>query len=117
MPESSPAPGSEPESEEVTHNPIAYDSVTIHHRAEGEEPLTVERVIRFADSIFPGSGERALQVIDDPRKGPVGGLSNVDLILVPPEEISHITLRDNEKETTATVEEVLGDGGAPDLAI
>jgi hypothetical protein len=112
MPESSPTPESEPESERVT-----YDSVTIHYRAEGEEPFTVERVIEFADSIFPGSRERALQIIDDPRKGPPRGLFDVNLILVPPEEISHITLRKSEEETTATVEEVLGDGGAPDPAI
>jgi hypothetical protein len=112
MPESSPAPGnnSAPESEEVT-----YDSVTIHYRAEGEEPFTVERVIRFADSIFPGSGERALQIIDDPRKGPPRSLFAAKLILIPPEEISHITLRKGEQETTATVEEVLGD--TPDPAI
>ena len=86
-------------------------------RAEGEEPLTVERVIRFADSIFPGSSERALQVIDDPRKGPPRGLFTAKLILIPPEEISHITLRKGEQETTATIKEVLGDGGVPDLAI
>jgi hypothetical protein len=115
--ESSSRSESEPKSEEVTYNPVAYDSVTygsvtIHYRAESEEPLTVKRVIEFADSIFPGSGERALQVIDDPRKGPVGGIFNVELILVPPGEISHITLRKGEEETTATVEEVLGDGSA-----
>ena len=108
---------SEPESEEVTHNPVAYDSVTIHYRVEDEEPLTVGRVIRFADSFIPGSSERALQVIDDPRKGPPRGLFTAKLILIPPEEISHITLRKGEKETTATVEEVLGDGGVPDPAI
>jgi len=54
-------------------------------------------------------------VIDDPRKGPPRGLFEVDLILIPPEEISHITLRKGEAETTATVEEVIGD--APDPAI
>ena len=107
MPESSPAPGSEPESEEVTHDPVTYDSVTVHYRSEEEEPFTVERVIRLADSFFPGSGQRALQVIDDPRKGPVGGLFDVDLILIPPEEISHLVLRKGEKETTVTVEEAL----------
>ncbi len=110
MPGSDPAPGGEPESEEVT-----YDSVTIHYRGEGEEPFTVERVIEFADSIFPGSGERALQVIDDPGKGPPRGLFSVDLILIPPEEISHITLRKGEAETTATVEEVIGDGPDPTI--
>jgi len=87
----------------------------IHYQAEGEEPFTVDRVIRFVDSFFPGSGRRALQVIDDPQKGPVEGIFNVELILVPPEEISHITLRKGEAETTATVEEVIGD--APDPAI
>ena len=90
--------------------------VTIHYRAEGEEPFTVERVIEFADSVFPSSGERALQVIDDPRKGRVGGTFDVELILIPPEEISHITLRKGEQETTATVEEVLG-GDGPDSEI
>jgi len=91
-----------PKNEEVT-----YDSVTIHYRTDGEEPFTVDRVIRFADSFFPGSGERALQVIDDPRKGPPRGLFEVELILIRPEEISHITLRKGGEETTATVEEVL----------
>lgn len=99
-----------PKNEEVT-----YDSVTIHYRTDGEEPFTVDRVIRFADSFFPGSGERALQVIDDPRKGPPRGLFEVELfevelILVRPEEISHITLRKGGEETTATVEEVLAGG-------
>lgn len=92
---------------------VTYDSVTTHYRDDGEEPFTVERVIRFADSFIPGSRERALQVIDDPRKGPPRGLFTAKLILIPPEEISHITLRKGEQKTTATVEEVLGD----DLAI
>ncbi|WP_103027176.1 hypothetical protein [Salinibacter altiplanensis] len=112
MPESSPAPESEPESEEVTRDPVTYDSVTVHYQAGGEEPFTVERVIRLADSFFPGSGERALQVIDDPRKGPVGGLFDVDLILIPPEKISHLVLRKGEKVTTVTAEEALS-GDAP----
>jgi hypothetical protein len=34
------------------------------------------------------------------------------LILIPPEKISHITLRRGEQEKTETVEEVLGDGPA-----
>ncbi len=127
MPESSPAPKSNPNSESepereevtsdsVTYDSVTYDSVTIHYRADGEDPLTVERVIEFADSIFPGSRERALQIIDDPRKGPPRGLFAAKLILIPPEEISHITLRKGEQETTATVEEVLGDG-TPDPTI
>jgi len=107
MPESSPAPESGPESEEVTHDPVTYDSVTVHYRAEGEDPLTVGRVHRLADSFFPSSGERALQIIDDPRKRPAGGLFNVDLILIPPEEISHLVLQKGEKEKTVTAEEVL----------
>ncbi|WP_103027684.1 hypothetical protein [Salinibacter altiplanensis] len=104
MPESDHSPGStgSPGRREVT-----YDSVTIHYRAEEEEPLTVERVHRLTDSSFPGSGERALQVIDDPWKKPIRGLFEVDLILIPPEEISHLVLREGDKETTATVEEVL----------
>jgi hypothetical protein len=73
----------------------------------GLAPLTVKRVHRLADSFFPGSGERALQVIDDPRKRHAGGLFNVDLILIPPEEISHLVLRKEEKEKTVTAEEAL----------
>jgi len=92
---------------------VTYDSVTIYYRDNGEELFTVERMIRFVDSLFPGIKERALQIIDGPRKSPPQGLFDVDLILIPPEEISHITLRKGEQETTATVEEVLGD----DLAI
>jgi len=120
MPASSPTPESDhgPESDRSPESTassgrreVIYDSVTIHYRAEDEEPFTVERVIRFADSFFPGSGERALQVIDDPWKKPIRGLFEVDLILVPPEEISHLILRKGEEETTATVEEVLEDGG------
>jgi len=101
--------------EDVTCGSITYDSVMIHYQAEGEEPFTVDRVIRFVDSFFPGSGRRALQVIDDPQKGPVEGIFNVELILVPLEEISHITLRKGEKETIATVEEVLGETSDPDI--
>ena len=126
MPDSSSSPGSdhslesgsEPESNSGSeseekiydsdmHGPVTYDSVTIHYRAEDEEPMTVERVHRLADSFFPGSGERALQVIDDPRKGPPQGLFDVDLILIPPEEISRLVLRKGEKETTVTAEEAL----------
>ena len=69
MPASS--PGSENDHQpESTGSPgrreVTYDSVTIHYRAEDEEPMTVSRVTRLADSFFPGSGKRALQVIDDP---------------------------------------------------
>ena len=87
-PESSSTPGSGPttEGEEVTCDSVtqdlaAYDSVMTHYRVKGEEPLTVGRAVEFADSFFSSSGERALQVMGDPRKG--------------------------QKETTAAVEEVL----------
>ena len=64
---------------------------------------------------FPGPASGHFKY--DPRKGPPRGLFTAKLILIPPEEISHITLRKGEKETTATVEEVLGDGGVPDPAV
>ena len=107
MPESDYSPEITGGSESRERHSVTYDSVTVHYRARDEEPMTVSRVIRLADSFFPGSGERVLQVIDDTRKGPVGGLFNVDLILIPPEEISHLVLRKGEKETTVTVEETL----------
>ena len=49
------------------------------------------------------------------RKGPPQGLFDVDLILVPPEEISHLVLRKGEKETTVTAKEVLS-GDPPDFS-
>ena len=87
---------------------ISYESVTIHYRDEDRDPLTVSRVIELVESHFPGSGERALQVIDDPGKRLTSGLLEGTLILIPPEEVDHIVLEDGGERETKLVEEVIG---------
>ena len=85
-----------------------YDSVTIHFTAAGKEPVTIDRVIDLVKSRFPGSGDRALQVLDDPLKDLSLGLFEVKVLLFHPEEIDHLVLREGKEETIASVEEVIG---------
>jgi len=92
-----------PENDRVT-----YDSVTIHFESEERDPVTITRVIELTESHFPTSGERALQVLDDPKKGPPRSLFEAEIILFRPEEILHLVLREGEKTTTVDVEEVIG---------
>jgi len=44
---------------------VKCDKVTVHLKGE-KEPMVVERVCWLAKSIFPGSREPALQIIDVP---------------------------------------------------
>jgi hypothetical protein len=95
MPESSPTPESEPESEEVSP------------------------VQRLAESRVPGSGERALWVVDAPsfKLQPKGsphvvtvsarGLPEMALILTAPEEIDFLLLETTDETREASVEEAL----------
>lgn len=87
---------------------ITYDSVTIHFRDEAADPVTIDRVIDLVDSRFPGSGDRALQVIDDPTKDLSVGLLETKVFLFRPEEIDRLVLRAVEEEVTPAVEEVIG---------
>lgn len=85
---------------------VKYDTVTVHFIDEGREPMVVRRVTRLAKSIFPGSREPALQIIDDPVR-PVGeSLFDVDLILVRPSEIDHLVLQEGEEKRTAELEDL-----------
>jgi len=87
---------------------ITYESVTIHFREEGRDPMTVSRVMSLVESCFPGSGERALQVIDDPRKRPSEGLFEATLILIRPDEIDRLVLQDGAETKTVSAEEIIG---------
>jgi len=87
---------------------VKYDKVTVHFEGE-REPIVVERVRRLAKSIFPGSRDPALQIIDDPIR-PVGeSLFDVDLILVRPSEIDHLVLQEGEEKRVAHLEDIFED--------
>ena len=73
---------------------ITCDSVTIHFKSEERDPVTITRVIELIESHFPTSGERALQVLDDSKKGPPRPLFEAKIILFRPKEICHLVLRD-----------------------
>ena len=87
---------------------LTYGSVTVHFEAEAEEPVTIDRVTDLVNSRFLDSGNRALYVIDDPLKDLSLGLLEVKVLLFRPDEIEHLVLREGKKETTASVEEVIG---------
>lgn len=88
---------------------VKYNKVTVHFIDDGREPMVVRRVTRLAKSIFPGSREPALQIIDDPLR-PVGeSLFDVDLILVRPSEVDHLVLQEGEEERIAYLEDLFGE--------
>ena len=84
---------------------VKCDKVTVHLKGE-KEPMVVERVCWLAKSIFPGSRESALQIIDVPTGTRGGGLFDVDLILVRPDEIGCLVLEDGEEKRTARLEDL-----------
>lgn len=92
----------------LENNQVTYESVTICFREEDRDPLTIGRVIELVESHFPGSGDRALQVIDDPSKRPSRGLLEATLILIRPKEIDHLVLRGEGETETKLVDEVIG---------
>ena len=97
---------------------IAYEAVTVHFDGD-KEPLRVSRVQRLAESRVPGSGERALWVVDAPssKLQPKGspqvvtvsaqGFPEMALILIPPEEIDFLLLETTDETREASVEEAL----------
>ena len=79
----------------------------------------MSRVQRLAESRVPGSGERALWVVDapssklQPKGSPqvvtvsVEGFPEMALILIPPEEIDFLLLETTDETQEASVEEAL----------
>lgn len=76
---------------------VKYEKVTVHFVGE-REPMVVERVTELAKSIFPGSHEPALQIIDVPLKPKSRGFFDVDVILVRPSKVDHLVLQEGEEE-------------------